>query len=96
MKTTILIAAVVSLCLPLFAAATNYDVAIEANSQKYMCLDSETGAYFVKIGKLELAGHSKIYSYDGIHQMVVQMYSQNIMCTGQYDVSKTKGCFTVH
>jgi hypothetical protein len=96
MKMKILVAAVALLSLPLLAAATNYDVAIEACSQKYMCLDSKTGAYFVKIGELELAGHSKFYSYDGIYQTVVQMYSQNIMCTGQYDVSKTKGCFTVH
>lgn len=96
MKFKILISVVALLSLPMFSIATNYDVAIEKNAQQYMCLDSTTGAYFLKIGSLELAGHSTLYTYEGINGTVVQMYSQNMMCTGQYAVSKTKGTFTFH
>jgi hypothetical protein len=93
----ILIAAVSLLSLPALTAATNYDVSIEENAQQYMCLDSNTGAYYVKVGNFELAGHSVLYSDESSSGTTpVEMYSPNMMCTGRYHVSKTKGIFEIH
>jgi hypothetical protein len=77
--------------------ATNYDVSVEQSADKYMCLDSTTGTYFVKLGTLEFAGHSALYTRshtDGT--TFVEMYAPVIMCTGQFETSKTVGTFTVH
>jgi hypothetical protein len=97
MKTKLLIAFLALISLPIFAAATNYDVAIERNADQYMCLDTTTGDYFVKLGTLEFAGHSELYIHPHTNGTTfVEMYAPVIMCTGQYETSKTVGTFTVH
>jgi hypothetical protein len=98
MKTRLLIALLALISLPILASATNYDVALEGSANQYMCLDTMTGDYFVKLDNLEYAGHSQIY----IQQpnlsgpTFVQMYASVIMCTAQYENSKVVGAFTVH
>jgi hypothetical protein len=97
MKTRLLLAVLAIVSLPIFAMATNYDVSIEQGADRYMCLDSTNGAYFVKLGTLEFAGYSTLYKHahtDGA--TFVEMYSPVIMCTGQYESTKTLGSFTVH
>lgn len=98
MKTRLLFAVLALLSLPIFAAATNYDVAIEQNADRIMCLDSTTGTYYVKVGEREFAGHSVIYypRHIDIAATFVEMYAPVIMCTGQFATSKTVGTFTVH
>jgi hypothetical protein len=97
MKTRLLIAVLALISLPILVAATNYDVAVEQSADKYMCLDSTTGTYFVKLGTLEFAGHSVLYTRphtDGT--TFIEMYAPVIMCTGQFEASKTVGKFIVH
>jgi hypothetical protein len=97
MKTRLLLAVLAIVSLPIFAMATNYDVSIEQGVNQYMCLDSTNGAYFVKLGTLEFAGFSTLYTHprtDGA--TFVEMYSPVIMCTGKYEATKTLGIFTVH
>jgi hypothetical protein len=97
MKTRLLIAVLALISLPIFAAATNYNVAIERNADQYMCLDTTTGDYFVKLGTLEYAGQSVIYERPHTNGTTfVEMYSPVIMCTGQYEASGKVGTFTVH
>ncbi len=97
MKTRLLLAVLAIVSLPIFAMATNYDVSIEQSANKFMCLDSTNGAYFVKLGTYEFAGYSTLYTHphtDGA--TFVEMYSPVIMCTGKYEATKTLGIFTVH
>lgn len=98
MKTKLLIAVLALLSLPIFAAATNYDVTIEQSADRIMCLDSTTGTYYVKVGAREFAGHSVLYNTKHIDggATFVEMYAPVIMCTGQYEASKTVGTFMVH
>lgn len=98
MKTKLLIAVLALLSLPVFAAATNYDVRIEQSADRIMCLDSTTGNYYVKVGEREFAGHSVLYNTQHVEQGLtfVEMYASVIMCTGQYAPSKTVGAFIVH
>lgn len=97
MKTRLLLTVLAIVSLPIFALATNYDVSIEQNADRYMCFDSTTGAYFVKLGTLEYAGYSTIYTHPQTNGTTfIEMYSPVIMCTGQYQSTKTVGSFTVH
>jgi hypothetical protein len=104
MNTRLLFALMALISLPIFAAATNYDVTIEQNADRIMCLDSSNGNYYVKVGDREFAGHSVLYtqgptncgSTTNCFTTFVEMYASVIMCTGQYDSSKTVGTFTVH
>lgn len=98
MKIKLLIAALAFLGLPIFAAATNYDVSIEQSADRYMCLDSTTGTYFVKLGTMEFAGHSVLYTHTDpvFGRTFVEMYASVIMCTGQFEPTKKVGMFTVH
>ncbi len=98
MNTRLLFAVLALISLPIFAAATNYDVTIEQNANRIMCLDSTTGTYYVKVGDREFAGHSVLYTSKHIDGGVnfVEMYAPVIMCTGEYANSKTVGTFTVH
>lgn len=97
MKTRILISILALISLPMIAMATNYDVAVEQNANRYMCLDSTNGDYFVKLGTLEFAGHSMLYTRPHTNGTVfVEMYASVIMCTGQFETSKTVGTFSVH
>ncbi len=98
MKSRLLFAVLALISLPIFAAATNYDVTIEQSADHIMCLDSTTGDYYVKVGDRELAGHSVLYTQNPTNggATFVEMYAPVFMCTGQYETSKTVGTFTVH
>lgn len=96
MKTRLLLAVLAIVSLPILAMATDYDVSLEKSADQYMCLDSTTGAYFVKLGTLEFAGHSQLYLRDHTGSTLMQMYSSVIMCTGEFLPTKTAGNFTVH
>jgi hypothetical protein len=98
MNTKLLIAVLALLSLPIFAAATNYDIMIEQSADRIMCLDSTTGTYYVKVADREFAGHSVLYTTKHIDTgaTFVEMYASVIMCTGQFESSKTVGTFTVH
>ncbi|HEY7160130.1 MAG TPA: hypothetical protein VH815_02680, partial [Acidobacteriota bacterium] len=97
MKTRLLFAVLALISLPIFAAATNYDVTIEQSANRIMCLDSTTGTYYVKVGGREFAGHSVLYTSKHIDgNTLVEMYAPVIMCTGEFMTPKTVGTFTVH
>ncbi len=93
MNTRLLFAVLALISLPIFAAATNYDVTIEQSADRIMCLDSTTGTYYVKVGDREFAGHSVLYTQKHIDggMTFVEMYAPVIMCTGEYAHSKTVG-----
>lgn len=97
MRIKILLATLALVSLPIFLMATNYDISIEQSADKIMCLDSTTGAYFVKLGTLEFAGQSVLYTKNHTNgKTLVEMYAPVIMCTGEYEASKTVGTFKVH